>query len=1129
MLQIFDHLRQLIISYKGTSMKFIADFHIHSHYSRATSKKLDLPHIYKAAQIKGINLVGTGDFTHPGWFSELSENLVPAEQGLYALKPEIACLIDKDIPKTCQKQVRFVLTAEISNIYKKNGRTRKNHNVLFLPNLDAVQSLNAKLDRIGNIHSDGRPILGLDAHHLLDMTLNAHEQGFLIPAHIWTPWFSLLGSKSGFDTLTECFEDLSDYLFAVETGLSSDPPMNRRVSFLDHLTLVSNSDAHSPEKLGREANLFNTSLSYHAIYMAMKTGEGFEGTIEFYPEEGKYHLDGHRKCNIRLSPEESQSLNGICPECGKPLTLGVLYRVNELADRSEKEIVSPHFDSLIPLKEILSEILQKGPNTKTVATHYQTAIEKLGSEFYILRDCPLDKIETVHIPLLSEAIRRLRAGHVHLQGGFDGEFGTVTVFQKSEIEKLKGQKSLFQMGDNKQITKKRKNNPIIKKQTFVLDKPEKTNLTGLNTSQRTVVDSKEHHLIIIAGPGTGKTRTITHRIGSLITEKNIPSQNILAVTFTHKATLEMKSRLTQLLKKKGSVPVIETFHSLCLHILEKDFFKNQSIRILNEHEQEICLTSVHNNYHTIKGIPSVKKCKKWIETAKQNCLTPDDDLTSISDDPNFKDIYHAYNETLKKYQAVDFEDILFQTIILFRNNPTIQKKWCIQFPYIFVDEYQDVNFSQYTLLKLLMASDTNLCVIGDPDQAIYGFRGSDVSYFQRFMTDFIDAKCIFLTQNYRSTETILSASEQIIASHSLQSNRKRLFSGIQGASQIHIIETDTAQAEGTIIVKTIEQSMGGLSHYSLDSGWVDATVQAEELGFSDFAVLYRTHDIGQSIAEAFERSGIPYHMASKKKQSLRIQSMMSILRLISGDCRVLDMDPILLLWDHTLDEKRRISICKWLEDNLNQPFSIDQLKNLSYDKLSTSHRKLCEKFVQFGIQLTEMLTNKSIAQSIHAILQLKGFTDISMNDQSYFDRMISLASQTGHDYSQFFSHVSLFQDIDVIPDHVEKVSLMSMHAAKGLEFPVVFIAGCEDNIIPFAISQTQKLIDEERRLFYVAVTRAKTMLYCTYTKTRMSFGKRKNQTASRFLKDIEQDLINQRGGHQAKKLNPKKFSQQMLI
>jgi uncharacterized protein (TIGR00375 family) len=1113
-------------------MKFIADFHIHSHYSRATSKKLDLPNLYKAAQIKGISLIGTGDFTHPGWFSELSEKLIPAEEGLYALKPDIAKLVDPEIPPSCRAPVRFVLTAEISNIYKKNGRTRKNHNVLFLPDIESVQSLNTELDQMGNIHSDGRPILGLDARNLLDMTLNAHEQGFLIPAHIWTPWFSLLGSKSGFDTLEECFEDLSEYIFAVETGLSSDPKMNRRVSFLDHLTLVSNSDAHSPDKLGREANLFNTSLSYSGIHNAMKTGVGFDGTIEFYPEEGKYHLDGHRKCDIRLNPEESQAHNGICPKCGKPLTLGVLYRVNELADRLEKEIDSPHFDSLIPLKEILSEILQKGPNTKTVAAHYQTAIEKLGSEFYILRDCPLEKIETTHIPLLSEAIKRLRSGHVHLSGGYDGEFGTVKVFDKLEIEKLTGQKVLFTMGDKKKKNKKGSNNQFIKKKVFDLIEPEKSNQVSLNEAQQDVVKSNDRYLIIMAGPGTGKTRTITNRIESLITLKNIQPQKILAVTFTQKAALEMKNRLANSLDKNKTLPEVATFHSICLHILEQELIKNQPYRILNEQEQDICLKSGYKNLNDSINLPSIKQCKKWIETAKQNCLAPCDNLTVISEHPFFYKIYQAYNDILKKYHAMDFEDILFQTIQLFQNNPDIQEKWRNQFSYIFIDEYQDVNYSQYTLIKRLMADHTNLCVIGDPDQAIYGFRGSDVSYFQRFMDDFVDARCIFLTQNYRSTETILSVSEQILSSHSLKSVHKRLFSGIKGASQIHIIETNSEQAEATMITRSIEQLMGGLSHFSLDSGWVDSAEQPDDLGFSDFAVLYRTHDIGQSIAEVFDRSGIPFHMAFKKKQSKRIQSMMSFLRLISGNCQLLDMDPMLLLFDQTLETHHLIDVRQWLEHLVVQPFTIQQITNLPYNTLSPKNRKVWKQFVQFGTKLTHSLKNKNIAQSIQKILKLKEFDDISVNDRSYFDRMISLASNTGNNYAQFFAQTSLFQDIDVVPDHVEKVSLMTMHAAKGLEFPVIFIAGCEDNLIPFArFGDTQKseMIDEERRLFYVAVTRAKALLFCSYAKKRSMFGKSHPQEMSRFLENIEQDLIRHHGRQKAKKPTPKKFKQQQLL
>jgi DNA helicase II / ATP-dependent DNA helicase PcrA len=357
-------------------MKFIADFHVHSHFSRSTAKNLDLENLYIAAQLKGITVIGTGDFTHPGWFSEIKEKLTPAEPGLFKLKESIAKRCDQRVPISCRGVVRFILVSEISNIYKKNKKVRKNHNLVFLPNLDLAEKFNSKLDKIGNIKSDGRPILGLDARDLLEILLETTDNGFLIPAHIWTPWFSLLGSKSGFDSIEECFEDLSSYIFAVETGLSSDPLMNWRVSALDGRTLVSNSDAHSPLKLGREANIFNTKLSYSSIKKTIKKGDpkSFIGTYEFYPEEGKYHIDGHRKCNVSFWPEQTRKCDGKCPVCGKPLTLGVLYRVDELSDRpeGEKPEKALPFFNIIPLIEILSDVLEVGPGSKKVMRNYMT-------------------------------------------------------------------------------------------------------------------------------------------------------------------------------------------------------------------------------------------------------------------------------------------------------------------------------------------------------------------------------------------------------------------------------------------------------------------------------------------------------------------------------------------------------------------------------------------------------------------------------------------------------------------------------------------------------------------------------------------------------------------------------------
>ncbi len=370
-------------------MKIVADLHIHSHYSRATSKNLTFEHLARWAQLKGVQVVGTGDIGHPGWLQEMRDKLVPAEPGLYRLKDEYAHEVQRTVPPACQGIVRFLLGGEISNIYKKAGadgqpRTRKVHNVVFAPDLDAVAALQARLEKIGNIRSDGRPILGLDSRDLLETLLEVDPACHLIPAHIWTPWFSLLGSKSGFDRVDECFGDLTSHIFAVETGLSSDPPMNWRVSQLDRYTLVSNSDAHSPEKLAREATLFDTELSYPAIFGALQTGDPgtYRGTVEFFPEEGKYHLDGHRACGIVWEPATTREHGGACPVCGKEVTIGVMHRVEELADRpaGRAPLRTYPFNSLIPLAEVLGEVLGVGAGSGRVEQEMQKLLARLGPE-----------------------------------------------------------------------------------------------------------------------------------------------------------------------------------------------------------------------------------------------------------------------------------------------------------------------------------------------------------------------------------------------------------------------------------------------------------------------------------------------------------------------------------------------------------------------------------------------------------------------------------------------------------------------------------------------------------------------------------------------------------------------------
>lgn len=408
-------------------MKEIADLHIHSRYSRATSKE-GTPEILELwARKKGITLLGTGDFTHPVWREELKEKLTPAEGGVYKLKEEY---ILEDSEKYGGRQPRFVVSGEISSIYKKNGKVRKVHNVILLPGLEAAEKLSQKLETIGNLHSDGRPILGLDCRELLEIMLDVCPEGILIPAHIWTPHFSLFGAFSGFDSIEECFEDLTPYIHALETGLSSDPSMNWRWSALDRFQLVSNSDAHSPAKLGREATLLDISLSYQSLYDAVQYGKGLTGTIEFFPEEGKYHYDGHRKCKICLSPKEAEKYEGKCPVCGKKLTVGVDHRICQLADREDgvQKDNRSSYESLVPLLEVIGGSMGYSVASKRVQRQYENMLKKFGSEFEILREIPIEDIRMAGYEKEAEGIRRMRTGQVEKYPGFDGEYGTIRLF-----------------------------------------------------------------------------------------------------------------------------------------------------------------------------------------------------------------------------------------------------------------------------------------------------------------------------------------------------------------------------------------------------------------------------------------------------------------------------------------------------------------------------------------------------------------------------------------------------------------------------------------------------------------------------------------------------------------------------
>lgn len=428
-------------------MSYYADLHVHSKYSRATSRNGCLEEFAYWARLKGLAVVATGDFTHPAWFAELQSKLIPAEPGLFRLRPEIEALVEDRLPVSLKAEAseqylpitvgptRFILQVEISTIYKKAGATRKVHHLLFAPDLETVLRLVNKLEKIGNLRSDGRPILGLDSRNLLEIVLESNVDSFLVPAHIWTPWFSALGSKSGFDSIDECYGDLASHVFAVETGLSSDPAMNWRVSGLDRFSLISNSDAHSPSKLAREACVFNTAMDYHALRRALATGAGYGGTIEFFPEEGKYHMDGHRACGVRLEPAKTNARKGLCPVCGKRVTVGVLNRVEALADRPDgyRPPAAAGFRGMIPLPEVLSEILESGPASKSVTSAYFEVLERFGPELAVLAHLPIAMLLAGMAPALAEAIARMRQGRVVREAGYDGEYGTIRVFKSEEL------------------------------------------------------------------------------------------------------------------------------------------------------------------------------------------------------------------------------------------------------------------------------------------------------------------------------------------------------------------------------------------------------------------------------------------------------------------------------------------------------------------------------------------------------------------------------------------------------------------------------------------------------------------------------------------------------------------------
>ena len=1038
-------------------MPFYADLHIHSKYSRATSRNCDLEHLLFGARRKGIAVLGAGDFTHPEWVAELREKLQPAEPGLFRLQPDLAKAALQDLPPSCVGETRFILSSEISTIYKKGDKTRKVHHLILAPDFDHVARLTASLARVGNLKADGRPILGLDSRDLLEMVLESGEGTYLLPAHIWTPWFSALGSKSGFDAISECYGDLAEHIFAVETGLSSDPPMNWRLSSLDRYRLVSNSDAHSPPNLGRNACVFTCEMDYFAMRNALETGEGYGGTVEFYPEKGKYHLDGHRKCGVCLPPTETRRLEGRCPVCGKPLVVGVMHRVEALADRPEgaRRPDADPFRSLIPLPEILSELERVGAGSKKVARLYESLLMRLGPELPLLEHTALDEVARHSSGLLVEALRRMRTGEVIREPGYDGEYGRIRLFTPDEVHRDAATPLLFpEVPVTSTTTPAQSEQPkpsiVTKTQTKRAhntnpDPKEKTQptslLDGLDPEQRAAAQTLEGPVLIVAGPGTGKTRTLTHRLAYLIKEGEAVPQHCLAITFTRRAAQEMQERLALLLPDSAPIPV-RTFHALGLELLREQAAHAglpTNFSVADETEQMEQLAR-------LSGLSGKRLQQQWkeISCCKREGKRPAPGSESEA-------FFTAYETSLREHGLVDFDDLLSLPVHLLESDQNLVETYRTRFRWICVDEYQDIDAMQYRLLRLLMPDNGNLCAIGDPDQAIYSFRGADRGFFQRFQQDYPGAKIYTLKRSYRCPRTILDASSQVM--EAAEPDRVRLEALLDTPDRIMIHQAPTGRAEAEFVVQTMEALLGGHTLFSLDSGRSEGH-SGLDLGFSDFAVLYRTAAQADLLSEALARSGIPFQRCSHQRLSDDpvVRELIALLRIQTNEGTV--------------------------QERLDR--AIQALR-------STGSQE------EFQVSAPESATQPDPIEL--ACL-----------------RLTPLAASCDKDLTRFLDTLALGEETDCWDPRAQRVSLLTLHAAKGLEFPVVFITGCADRILPLYWGDhlAHAALEEERRLFYVGMTRAQARLVLSTPQHMPWRGKTRSFTPSPFLEEIKEQLLERR-------------------
>ncbi len=1086
--------------------QFRADLHIHSRYSRATSTKLTPLNLAAWARVKGLDVLGSGDFTHSQWRKELRETLVLDEaSGLYRLRPGLN--IEGELPEYVTAKAApggdsngaggplFMLQGEISSIYKRGGAVRKVHNLVFMPSFEAADKFCLKLAQVGNLESDGRPILGLDSRNLLEMVLEADPRAFLIPAHIWTPWFSLFGSKSGFNRLEDCYGDLSSEIFALETGLSSDPDMNRMWSALDRYKLVSNSDAHSGENLGREANLFAGRISYDGIFRALKDSDPetvYQGTLEFFPEEGKYHLDGHRACNVVLDPHETKALNGLCPVCGKPLTVGVLNRVLELADRETPQHAPDQgFLSLIPLPELLGEILGAGAKTKKVTAMHARAVARFGSELAILQTLPTDELARF-LPPLGEAVARMRRGDVIREGGYDGEYGVIRVFSEQERREftkgslitgftpaaaavglnLNGSESV----DTPRRRKKKEDTSVSgpapgSAPSLALDKeggaaaspagnaapqgaasapasgggpscasvPDPEQSLRDNAAQRDAANAGPGPVLVIAGPGTGKTRTLVQRVIRLL-GSGVQARKILAVTFTRRAAGEMDARIAAALPEAepGQLPRTDTLHALAFELWHRTH--DEAPVLLGEDAARRVFAEANAEL----SAPQLREAWDSINLARERREALEGDLALY---------FTRYSRQKGGWNLADYTDLLEFWLEQIQSG-----LYTTPWSEILVDEIQDLSTLQLTLIKALMPADgRGFFGIGDPDQSIYGFRGASGRSKEFLAEAWPKLRIIALRENYRSSPAIVRAASSLMRGRSACGELIAASGLADGQARIHLFEAPTAEAEAAWIAAQIRGLVGGSSHTLRDQVRETGLALPEigACGLSDIAVLVRMRSLAPLLQKSLARVGLL--AAVPEEEGFWMDERVALIIRETG---------------------RMLGIADAGEqDRLPCPDSV----------LARGPASIAAYFAE-----------------------LPPFDALFWQSGPF--KALSRAYAEYGGWAGLINWVNLQTELELVRARSERIQIMSLHAAKGLEFKAVFLPALEDGLVPFAGPQlltgqveregSSPDEEEERRLFYVGITRARESLFLSRAGKRRLYGRDLRLKASRFFAEL---------------------------